>query len=229
MATFLYRMGRTAFRRRRLVVLLWAVVLGAVGAGAAKAPAGGDDGTSFMPGIEAQKAFDLIGERFPGSDADGADARIVFIAPEGQKVTATGNRAAIDTLVEEAAGQSQVARAVGPFQAGAVSEDGSTAYATVSYKVAAGDLTDADKQALEKAVDEARDAGLTVETGGTALATQPAAGGAGEAIGIGLAAVVLLITFGSVAAAGLPCSPPSSASGSACARSSPSAAPSACR
>ena len=123
MATFLYRMGRTAFRRRRLVVLLWAVVLGAVGAGAAKAPAGGDDGTSFMPGIEAQKAFDLIGERFPGSDADGADARIVFIAPEGQKVTATGNRAAIDTLVEEAAGQSQVARAVGPFQAGAVSED----------------------------------------------------------------------------------------------------------
>ncbi|MFD9835079.1 MMPL family transporter [[Kitasatospora] papulosa] len=204
MATFLYRLGRTAFRRRRLVVLLWAVVLGAVGAGAAKAPAAGDDGTSFMPGIEAQKAFDLIGERFPGSDADGADARIVFIAPEGQKVTAAGNRAAIDTLVEEAAGQSQVARAVGPFQAGAVSEDGSTAYATVSYKVAAGDLTDADKQALEKVVDEARDAGLTVETGGTALATQPAAGGAGEAIGIGLAAVVLLITFGSVAAAGLP-------------------------
>lgn len=88
MATFLYRLGRTAFRRRWLVVLLWAVVLGAVGAGAAKAPAAGDDGTSFMPGIEAQKAFDLIGERFPGSDADGADARIVFIAPEGQKVTA---------------------------------------------------------------------------------------------------------------------------------------------
>ncbi|WP_327380016.1 MULTISPECIES: MMPL family transporter [unclassified Streptomyces] len=204
MATFLYRLGRTAFRRRWLVVLLWAVVLGAVGAGAAKAPAAGDDGTSFMPGIEAQKAFDLIGERFPGSDADGADARIVFIAPEGQKVTAAGNRAAIDTLVEEAAGQSQVARAVGPFEAGAVSEDGSTAYATVSYKVAAGDLTDADKAALESAVDEVRDAGLTVETGGTALATQPAAGGAGEAIGIGLAAVVLLITFGSVAAAGLP-------------------------
>lgn len=109
-----------------------------------------------------------------------------------------------------------------------MSEDGSTAYATVSYKVAAGDLTDADKAALESAVDEVRDAGLTVETGGTALATQPTRAGR-EAIGIGLAAVVLLITFGSVAAAGLPCSPPSSASGSACARSSPSAAPSACR
>lgn len=55
MATFLYRLGRTAFRRRWLVTLLWVVVLGGVGLGAAKAPAAGDDGTSFMPGIEAQR------------------------------------------------------------------------------------------------------------------------------------------------------------------------------
>ncbi|MGW0583205.1 MMPL family transporter, partial [Streptomyces sp. NPDC002920] len=90
MATLLYRLGRTAFRRRWLVALLWAVLLGAVGLGAAQAPAASDDGTSFMPGIEAQKAFDLIGERFPGSSADGATARIVFIAPDGEKVTAAG-------------------------------------------------------------------------------------------------------------------------------------------
>ncbi|MEU5892289.1 MMPL family transporter [Streptomyces sp. NPDC047461] len=204
MATFLYRMGRAAFRRRLLVALLWAVVLGAVGLGAAKAPAASDDGTSFMPGIEAQKAFDLIGERFPGGDANGADARIVFTAPDGEKVTAAGHRAAIESLVAEAADEPRVAGATSPFTAGAVSKDGSTAYATVEYKVKAADLTDADKAALEKAIDEARDSGLTVEAGGTALATQPAAGGASEAIGIALAAVVLLITFGSLAAAGLP-------------------------
>ncbi|MCX4831225.1 MMPL family transporter [Streptomyces sp. NBC_01016] len=204
MATLLYRLGRTAFRRRWLVALLWALILGAVGAGAAKAPAADDSNTSFMPGIEAQKAFDLIGERFPGSDANGADARIVFKAPHGEKVTAADNRAAIDTLVSEAADGPQVAGAVGPFKAGAVSKDASTAYATVTYKVKAADLTDADKNALEGAVDEARDAGLTVEVGGTALASQPAAGGSAESIGIVLAAVVLLITFGSLAAAGLP-------------------------
>ncbi|MGC9500581.1 MMPL family transporter [Streptomyces sp. WG7] len=204
MATFLYRLGRTAFRRRWLVTLLWAVVLGGVGLGAVKAPAAGDDGTSFMPGIEAQKAFDLIGERFPGSDANGADARIVFIAPDGEKVTADDHRAAIDELVSTAAEGPQVDNAVSPFKAGAVSEDGSTAYATVTYKVKAGDLTDAGKDGLEKAIDEARASGLTVEVGGTALASQPAAGGSAEAIGIALAAVVLLITFGSLAAAGLP-------------------------
>ncbi|MFG2961223.1 MMPL family transporter [Streptomyces sp. NPDC048291] len=204
MATLLYRIGRTAFQRRWLVALLWAVILGAVGLGAAKAPAASDDGTSFMPGIEAQKAFDLIGERFPGSDANGANARIVFVAPDGEKVTASDNRSAIDTLVRKAADEPQVAGVVNPFTAAAVSKDGSTAYATVNYKVKADDLTDADKAALEKAIDKVRDAGLTVEVGGTALAEQPAAGGSSEAIGIALAAVVLLITFGSLAAAGLP-------------------------
>ncbi|MFI1035516.1 MMPL family transporter [Streptomyces sp. NPDC020951] len=204
MATFLYRMGRTAFQRRWLVTLLWVLLLGAVGLGAAKAPASSDDGTSFMPGIEAQKAFDLIGERFPGTDANGASARIVFVAPEGEKVTASGNRAAIDALVREAADEPEVAGAVSPFTAGAVSKDGSTAYATVNFKVKAADLTDADKALLEKAIDQARDAGLTVEVGGDALAEQPEAGGSAEAVGIGLAAVVLLITFGSLAAAGLP-------------------------
>ncbi|MEU6378783.1 MMPL family transporter [Streptomyces sp. NPDC046909] len=204
MANFLYRLGRTAFRRRWLVALLWALVLGAAGLGAVKAPAASDDGTSFMPGIEAQKAYDLIGERFPGGDANGADARIVFVAPKGEKVTAADHRAAIDTLVTDVADEPQVDGAVSPFTAGTVSEDGSTAYATVTYKVKAADLTDADKAALEKAIDQARDSGLTVEAGGTALATQPAAGGASEAIGIALAAVVLLITFGSLAAAGLP-------------------------
>ncbi|MEU1518579.1 MMPL family transporter [Streptomyces sp. NPDC005811] len=204
MATLLYRLGRTAFRRRWLVTLLWALILGAVGLGAAQAPASSDDGTSFMPGIEAQKAFDLIGERFPGTDANGANARIVFVAPDGEKVTAAGNRAAVDALVKEAADEPEVASAVNPFTAGAVSRDGTTAYATVNFKVGASDLTDADKKALEKAIDEARAAGLTVEVGGTALAEQPEAGGSAEAIGIALAAVVLLITFGSLAAAGLP-------------------------
>ncbi|MGW2330302.1 MMPL family transporter [Streptomyces sp. NPDC001700] len=204
MATFLYRLGRIAFRRRLLMTLLWAVILGAVGLGAAKAPAASDDGTSFMPGIEAQKAFDLIGERFPGPAANGASARIVFVAPDGEKVTAADHRAAVDTFVAKAAGEPKVSGAVSPFTAGAVSEDGSTAYATVNYEVKSGDLTDADKAALRKAIDGAGDSGLTVEVGGTALATQPAAGGSSEAIGMALAAVVLLITFGSLAAAGLP-------------------------
>ncbi|WP_309060670.1 MMPL family transporter [Streptomyces sp.] len=203
MATFLYNVGRMAFRRRWLVTFLWVGVLAAVGFAAAKAPAAPDDGFA-MPGLESQKAFDLMDERFPDSGAEGASARLVFVAPDGEKVTATENKAAIEELVGEAGEGSQVVRAVDPFQAKAVSEDASIAYSTVTFEVKAADLTDASKEHLQKAVDQARDTGLTVEVGGDALATQPAAGGSAEAMGLLVAAVVLVITFGSMAAAGLP-------------------------
>ncbi|MBK3576669.1 MMPL family transporter [Streptomyces sp. MBT65] len=203
MATLLYHLGRVAFRWRWFVTLLWVAVLGAVGFAATKAPATPDDGFT-MPGIESQKAFDLLEQRFPGTAADGANARIVFVAPNGEKVTATENRAAIEKLVAEAADGSQVASTVDPFAAKAVSKDATTAYSTVTFKVKADDLTDTAKTHLERAIDTAQKAGLTVEVGGDALATQPAAGGSAEAIGIAIAALVLLITFGSLAAAGLP-------------------------
>ncbi|NUQ89642.1 MAG: MMPL family transporter, partial [Glycomyces artemisiae] len=203
MATFLYRVGRLAFRRRWYVALVWAAVLAAVGLGALKAPGAADEEFS-MPGIESQKAFDLMGERFPGATADGATARVVFVAPGGEKVTAVENKKAVEEAVAELGDGSQVASVADPFQAKAVSTDGTTAFATVTYKVKANDLTDASRTHLEKAIDDARDSGLTVEAGGTAMDDGGGAGGAAEVIGIAIAAVVLLVTFGSLAAAGLP-------------------------
>ncbi|GEC07635.1 hypothetical protein SSP24_52900 [Streptomyces spinoverrucosus] len=72
-------------------------------------------------------------------------------------MTAADNKRAIEETVAELVDGSQVASAVDPFQARAVSQDGTTAYATVTYKVAANDLTDAGKTRLEQAIDEARD------------------------------------------------------------------------
>ncbi|MGW0912943.1 MMPL family transporter [Streptomyces sp. NPDC002784] len=203
MATFLYRWGRLAFRRRWYVALVWAAVLAAVGLGAMKAPGAADEEFS-MPGIESQQAFDLMEERFPGTAADGATARVVFVAPGGEKVTASEHKEAVEAAVAELADGSQVAGAVDPFQAGAVSKDGTTAYTTVTYEVGPADLTDASTAQLEETLERARDAGLTVEAGGTALEDGGGPGGAAEAIGIAIAAVVLLVTFGSLAAAGLP-------------------------
>ncbi|MEV6142320.1 MMPL family transporter [Streptomyces sp. NPDC051992] len=204
MATFLYRLGRFSFRRRRLVALLWVVVLAACAFAAAKAPTAPEDGFS-MPGTESQKAFDLLDQRFPGSSSDGADARIVFVAPEGQKVTAHANKAAVEKIVADVAGGDQVKGALDPFKmAGAVSKDGTTAYSTISYDVQSIDLTDATKDALQDAAKHGRDAGLTVELGGSALVPEAELGGTTELVGIAAAAVVLLITFGSLAAAGLP-------------------------
>ncbi|MFJ7335532.1 MMPL family transporter [Streptomyces sp. NPDC101110] len=203
MADFLYRVGRLAFRRRWYVALVWAAVLAAVGLASLKAPGAVDEEFS-MPGIESQKAFDLMEQRFPGATADSATARVVFIAPGGEKVTAAGHRKAVENAVAALGDGTQVAGAVDPFRAGTVSEDGRTAFATVTYEVGAADLTDAGRDHLERTVEQARDSGLTVEAGGTALAAEGGPGGAAEVIGVAIAAVVLLITFGSLAAAGLP-------------------------
>lgn len=86
MATFLYRLGRGAFRRRRLVALAWVALLFAAIFGAATAPTP-SSGSFSIPGTEAQRAFDLLEQRFPGMAADGATARIVIKAPAGAKVT----------------------------------------------------------------------------------------------------------------------------------------------
>ncbi len=203
MAAFLYRIGRLAFRRRWTVALVWAAVLAAVGLAGMTAPEAEEEPFS-MPGIESQEAFDLMEERFPGAAADGATARVVFVSPNGEKVTATENKKAVEAAIAELGDGTQVASTVDPYKSGAVSEDGSTAYTTVTYKVDASGLTDASHSHLDESLEHARDSGLTVEAGGDAMEEMGGPSGTAEAIGMSVAAVVLLITFGSLAAAGLP-------------------------
>jgi len=201
-ATFLYKLGRFAFRRRHFVALFWVALLTLAGVGAASAPAAGSSSFS-VPGTEAQKAFDLLEQRFPGMSADGATGRVVFKAPAGEKMTDAGNKAAVEKTVKELTDGSEVVSVTDPYQAHAVSKDGTIAYTSVKYKVSGMELKDASRNALEQAGKDARSAGLTVEIGGDALQTTPETG-ATEVIGIAIAAVVLVITFGSLIAAGLP-------------------------
>ncbi|KUF19554.1 MMPL family transporter [Streptomyces silvensis] len=203
MATFLYKLGRLAFRRRHFVALIWVALLTLAGVGAASAPTAASNSFS-IPGTEAQRAFDLLEQRAPEASADGASARVVFKAPDGAKVTDPDRKAAIEkTVAALGSGSDQVAAAADPFAAKAVSKDGTTAYASVTYKVTSMELTDDSRDALEKTTDEARADGMTVEVGGDALQAMPHTG-ATEIIGIAVAAVVLVITFGSLVAAGLP-------------------------
>ncbi|MFE0644269.1 MMPL family transporter [Streptomyces sp. NPDC058877] len=203
MATFLYKLGRAAFRRRRLVALLWVALLAVAGIGAATAPA--PTSSSFsIPGTEAQRAFDLLEERFPGAGADGATARVVFQAPEGEKMTDPAHKAVVEeTVAALRSGSDQIVSVTDPYTAQAVSQNGSTAYVSVSYEVNAMELTDETREALTRAGQDAQGKGLTVEVGGDALQSMPETG-AGEVVGVVIAGIVLALTFGSLVAAGLP-------------------------
>ncbi|MGW5788464.1 MMPL family transporter [Streptomyces sp. NPDC003757] len=203
MATLLYKLGRFAFRRRGVVVLLWLLALGGAAFAASTAPAPPAD-TFSMPGTESQKAFDLLKEKFPAASADGASARVVVRAPENSKISDTGPRKEVAALVADLSEAPEVVRVSDPFAGGAVSEDGTTAYAVVTYDVAAAEVSDRAHDALLRAAADARADGLTVEMGGDAVPVDQALGGTAELIGIGVSAVILVLTFGSLVAAGMP-------------------------
>nr|WP_223185695.1 MMPL family transporter [Streptomyces sp. CBMA152] len=183
--------------------MVWVALLFLAGFGAASAST--PSASSFsMPGTEAQKAFDLLEKRFPGGSADGATARIVFKAPAGKTMKDAAEKAEVNKVLTDLPKESkQVASITDPYKANAVSKDGSTAYISVKYKVNGMALEEHDKKSLEDSGKAAQKAGLTVEIGGDALQAKPETG-SGEIIGVVIAGIVLMITFGSLIAAGLP-------------------------
>jgi RND superfamily putative drug exporter len=202
LATLLARIGRFSFERRAWVGLAWiAILAGSIFAGL-HAPSAPDDDFS-MPGTESQQTLELMQERFPGLIAETGEARVVFVAPDGKQVTAEPFRSAITSAVTQLGEGGQIDRVDDPFESRAVSEDGSAAYATVTFDVAASGVTADSRADVDAAAGTARAAGLTVEAGGEAL---QAAGptGVAELVAVSLAAVILFITLGSLVAAGLP-------------------------
>ncbi|MDM8084977.1 MMPL family transporter [Cellulomonas cellasea] len=201
MASFLYRLGRLSFRRRRTVIALWLAVLAAVWAGAATL-SGPTANTFSVPGTESQRAVDLLEERFPEVAAGNVSARVVLAADEGSRLDDPDAAEAVQAVLDELAEAPQVASVVDPFAAGLVNPDATVALIQVAYEVGPGDVTPEARDALEAAAETGRDAGLTVEMGGDVLDEESE--DASVLIGLAVAALVLVLTFGSFVAAGLP-------------------------
>jgi putative drug exporter of the RND superfamily len=197
-ATFLYRLGRASFRRRWLVTGIWTVLLIVFGLGAVGL-SGQLSNSVTIPGTEAQRAIDHLKSTFPEAGVGGATARVVIAAPEGQ----TLDQAAVGQVVAALQDAPEVTQVADPFQTRAVSPDGTVALVQVRYGQQAFELTDADREALMDTATVGEDAGLRVEIGGDAVQGAPETG-ATEILGVAVAAIVLVITFGSLLAAGLP-------------------------
>ncbi|GAA2388189.1 MMPL family transporter [Streptomyces glaucosporus] len=193
MATLLYRLGRFSFRRRRRVAAVWLLLLALLG-GAAAAFSGPTTDNFTMPGTESQRALASLEREFP--QASGITGTIVIAAPEGKKLTP----AQVAPVVKEAAEVPGVVAAVDPFQARSVSQDGRYALVQVQFETRAKDVTDEQREAYEKVGASAE--GLRVEHGGEIAASKVEVGST-EALGVLVAAVVLVVTLGSLVAAGM--------------------------
>ena len=200
MASHLYRLGRLSFRRRRLVVALWLSLL--VAMGAAAGAFSGPYSTEFsLPGTESQEGIDVLAERFPEAGIAQATANVVFAAPEGAALK--NDKAAVAAVLGDVRALEHVVAVTDPFTTSGVSPDGRIGRATATYEVEPLELTPDDHEQLFATGDAGREAGLQVEFSGTATTEMPETG-LGEMIGVAVAAVVLLVMFGSVVAAGLP-------------------------
>ncbi|WDZ85044.1 MMPL family transporter [Micromonospora cathayae] len=199
MATLLYRLGRGSMRRRRLVVALWLVLL--VGLGLSAAFFRGPTSSDFtMRGTESQEALDLLAKEFPA--ASGATGTIAVKAPaDGQLGTPQG-QAVVRELVQEAGSVPGVVGAVDPFQVGAVSPNGRYALVQVQFSGGADEVTDEQREAYAEVGARAESQGWQVAPGGEVLNAEPEVGST-EAIGVLVALVVLVVTFGSLVAAGM--------------------------
>ncbi|MEV4723074.1 MMPL family transporter [Micromonospora humida] len=199
MATLLYRLGRASLRRRRLVVAVWLVVL--VGLGIAAATLKGPTASNFtMPGTESQQALDLLAERFPA--ASGATGTIAVKAPADGQLTTPDGQAVVKGVVQEAATLPGVIGAVDPYQSQAITPNGRYALIQVQFATGADDVTDDQRAAYEKVGAQAEAQGWQIAPGGEVLNAEPEVGST-EALGVLVAAIVLIITFGSLVAAGM--------------------------
>jgi RND superfamily putative drug exporter len=196
-------LARWSADHRRAVVVLWLAILVAA-LGATKAVGSHYANNFTLPGTGAQRASDLLQRGFPAQAGD-VD-QIVFRTLHGT-VTAPAARARIERVVRDVAQLPHVASVVSPFatHGQAISRDRTIAFATVNFDEKANALpVPSIRRVIATARNEAGPA-LQVELEGQAI--EQAIGfsiGYTFLVGIGAAIAVLLLSFGSLLAMGLP-------------------------
>ncbi|HEY0362947.1 MAG TPA: MMPL family transporter, partial [Solirubrobacteraceae bacterium] len=157
-----------------------------------------------LPGTESQRAYDLLAQHFPAAKGD--TDQLVFKARTGT-LKDPAIKAQIDAALKKVAAQSSVAAVQSPFSSGGqLTRDGHIGVANLTYKKSTNDIKPATLEKVQNAAFTARSPQLEVEHGGPGaeVVRFTNSQGPSEFFGIIAAAIVLLITFGSLVAAGLP-------------------------
>jgi RND superfamily putative drug exporter len=224
MARLLYRLGKNAYRRWPFFIAGWlllAVIMGSLAAAFSKPMT---DAFS-IPGIPSEKAADIQKELFPqsGDAFDDATVSIVVAAPKGHQLAEPKYQRAIQGLIDEIPSLPQASKdPADPHNVGlrapaaaaegtpksfsTLSDDGRVGILSFEWDVKTpADLKKTSVEKLESLFEKTADrSGLQVEANGPGMAVMEPPGGSSELIGLAVALVVLLLTFGSLIAAGMP-------------------------
>jgi len=188
-------------RRRGLVVLVWLAAVAAT-IGLSSAFAGDFKADYTARGSDSRTAQDLLGQRFPALAGQGIDLAVHSDGP----VTDPAVRAAVADLLAQVRTVPHVTGTTDPFTSpGDVAADGRTARATIRLDVSnPQDMPVADTQRIMALTEAAQRPGLTMAVGGQEVQNAEQGAIGSEGLGLAAAALILLLVFGSVVAAGLP-------------------------
>ncbi len=195
-------LARLCIRHRRLTFGAWLLAL--VVAVAAASAVGENYSTNFeLPESDSQQALALLEERFPAQSGD--SVQFVFVAEQG-RLDGPSLRPRVERVLAGAGGVEGIAGVDDPLAPGGVlSEDGRIGLATAQLAERSFEVDEALIDELIRVAEGAEGGGLRIELGGEAVReAQQAEPGTAELVGIGAAIVILLITFGSAVAMGLP-------------------------
>ncbi|MBV9683160.1 MAG: MMPL family transporter [Solirubrobacterales bacterium] len=168
--------------------------------------AGRNYATNFsLPGTESQRALDLLKKEFPAQSGD-VDT-IVFHTASGT-VDDPAVKAAVTKLLDQVRSVPHVVLVRSPYDAGGavqVSHDGRTAFATINWSKPANLLPNAAGKPVLDQINAVRVPGLKIAAGGQVIENAEGFSvGPATLIGAIAALVILLFTFGSLIAAGMP-------------------------
>jgi len=189
------RLGAFVHRRRRRVVLAWVVALAAI---VALTPLvrGSFNADFATGGSESARATTLLQEHFKGRTGD--TITVVWKASGGAQSPQVRAR------VQRFLGQAERLDGIGGAGRPRVSRDGTIATTTLELDKRAFDIPDATGKALVGLAERSSGDGLTIALGGNPIRNAEGGGRGPEGFGLLAAAIVLLIAFGSIVAAGLP-------------------------
>src|SRR5262245_47722474 len=195
------RLAGVAYRRRRRVIIGWLAVF-ALALALSAAFAGNFAADYSAPGSDSKQAQDLLEQRFPVQAGDTVDV----VVRSDARVTDSAIRSAVTGLLRELGGSPHVAAVEDPYTTpGDISQDGKTLVSHLKLDVANPvDMPVADARNLLEVAHATERPGLDVALGGPSIQTAEEGAVGSEGIGIAAAAIILLLSFGSVVAAGLP-------------------------
>jgi RND superfamily putative drug exporter len=200
----LARLADWSYRRRRRVLLLWIAVL--IGTAVGASALGGDYGFTFStPGSDSQTAQDLLKHGFPARAGDDVD--VVFQARLGKTVDDPAVHAAITDILGQFDKQAHVRAVVSPFSSEGkrqIAEGRTIAYGTLRLDQTVSDYKTSDGKKLLALGQKVDRPDLRVELAGFAVAGAEQTSFSSEGLGLLVAALILLVSFGSLLAMGLP-------------------------